>query len=168
MHYYIEVLEKYAVFKGRARRAEYWYFILFNLIIAIVLNIISKVIGEQRNILSHIYGLAVLVPSIAVSIRRFHDIGKTGWWELYFILMYLAVGLLMTILIVPIILTSHLTASFYILMLIPLAIFVWSTIWMCTASQSGDNKYGPNPKSVTPPSSTPPTPSIPETPTQVP
>jgi uncharacterized membrane protein YhaH (DUF805 family) len=162
MHYYIEVLKKYAVFKGRARRAEYWYFVLFSVIISIVLNIISKLIGDQKVVLSGIYGLAVLIPTLAVAVRRLHDIGRTGWWMLFFVLIFLATGLCL-----PIMLIAGLFApKFLLFYLIPLAIFVWSTIWMCTAGQPGDNKYGPNPKSVTPPSSTPPTPSIPETPTQ--
>lgn len=79
MNYYLAVLKKYAVFSGRARRAEYWYFFLFNMIISIVLGIISTIIGDRYGILGLVYCLAVLIPGIAVSIRRLHDIGKSGW-----------------------------------------------------------------------------------------
>lgn len=73
--WYVEVLKKYVVFTGRAQRAEFWWFVLINFIIAVVLGWISET-------LSSIYGLAVLLPAIAVSIRRLHDTGKTGWWIL--------------------------------------------------------------------------------------
>lgn len=79
MNYYIAVLKKYAVFGGRARRAEYWYFVLFTIIISIALTLIGSLIGDGKNILAGIYGLAVLIPSLAVSVRRLHDVGKSGW-----------------------------------------------------------------------------------------
>ena len=86
MNWYLEVLKKYAVFSGRARRKEYWMFVLFNLLIAIVLSIVARVIGiadaQGNNLLSTIYGLAVMIPSIAVGIRRLHDTDRSGWWLL--------------------------------------------------------------------------------------
>ncbi len=81
MNWYLEVIQKYAVFDGRARRKEYWMFFLFNIIIAIVLSIIEGSVGSP-GILSTLYSLAVLLPSIGVSIRRLHDTGRTGWWLL--------------------------------------------------------------------------------------
>lgn len=81
MNWYIDVLKKYAVFAGRARRTEYWMFALFNLIICIVLSIIEAIIGTV-GILAIIYSLAILLPALAVSVRRLHDIGKSGWWLL--------------------------------------------------------------------------------------
>ena len=87
MHWYLEVLKKYAQFDGRSRRKEYWMFVLFNFIIALVLGIIDGVlglrIGEGGNgILSTIYSLAVFIPSLAVTVRRLHDTNRTGWWIL--------------------------------------------------------------------------------------
>lgn len=70
----------YADFEGRARRTEYWMFFLVNLIIAIVLGAIARIIHFP--ILSTLYALAVLLPAIAVGIRRLHDTGRTGWWLL--------------------------------------------------------------------------------------
>lgn len=81
MNWYIEVLKKYTVFDGRAHRTEYWMFVLFNVIITIVLGLIDRLLGIS-GVLSGIYGLAVLVPGIAVSIRRLHDTNRSGWWLL--------------------------------------------------------------------------------------
>jgi uncharacterized membrane protein YhaH (DUF805 family) len=69
---------KYADFTGRARRPELWWFVLFNLVVSGVLNLLD---GDS-NILSGIYSLAVLLPSLAVGARRLHDIGRSGWWLL--------------------------------------------------------------------------------------
>ena len=80
MNWYLDVLKKYAVFSGRARRKEYWMFALFNFIIAIVIGIIEGIIGT--GFLGILYMLAVLIPCLAVSVRRLHDIDRTGWWVL--------------------------------------------------------------------------------------
>ena len=90
MDWYIGVLKKYVEFGGRARRKEYWMFFLINFIIAIILAIVDVTVlgssGDGSNpsigMLSFIYSLAVLVPSVAVAVRRLHDIGRTGWWLL--------------------------------------------------------------------------------------
>ena len=90
MDWYIGVLKKYAEFSGRARRKEYWMFFLFNFIISIILAIVDVMVlgssGDGSNpsigMLGLIYALAVLVPSLAVGVRRLHDIGRTGWWLL--------------------------------------------------------------------------------------
>jgi len=81
MNWYIEVLKKYAVFTGRARRKEYWMFFLVNLIIGLVLAIIEGMLGSP-GILGLLYSLAVLIPAIAVGVRRLHDTNRSGWWLL--------------------------------------------------------------------------------------
>jgi len=78
--WYLAVLKNYAGFSGRARRKEYWMFALINLIIAIVLELIGAAIKTQ--IPYYLYALAVLIPSLAVGVRRLHDTGKSGWWLL--------------------------------------------------------------------------------------
>ncbi|WP_200767312.1 DUF805 domain-containing protein [Vibrio nigripulchritudo] len=80
MEWYLAVLKKYTVFEGRARRKEYWMFILFNAIFTSILGLIDKILGIE--FLGIIYGLALIVPGIAVNVRRLHDIGRTGWWVL--------------------------------------------------------------------------------------
>ena len=87
MNWYLEVLKKYADFNGRARRKEYWMFFLFNVIISIVLLIVDGILGTSAvpgtmGLLGVIYLLALLVPGIAVAIRRLHDTGRSGWWIL--------------------------------------------------------------------------------------
>ena len=77
MEWYLKVLKQYADFEGRARRKEYWMFVLFNLLISIGLNIIGYAL--DTNILGLLYSIAVLIPGIAVSVRRLHDVGKSGW-----------------------------------------------------------------------------------------
>lgn len=82
MHYYTDVLKKYATFSGRARRQEFWMFILFNFIVAMVLLGIDVAIGAN-GILYIVYVLATILPTLAVTVRRLHDLGKSGGW--YFI-----------------------------------------------------------------------------------
>ncbi|WP_308637964.1 DUF805 domain-containing protein [Paenibacillus silvisoli] len=80
MDWYLKVLNNYVGFDGRARRKEYWMFVLFNILISFVLSLLARLLGMSW--LSSIYSLAVLLPSIAVSVRRLHDTGRSGWWFL--------------------------------------------------------------------------------------
>ena len=118
MGWYIEALKKYAVFSGRSRRKEYWYFVLFSLIVSLVLSAIDALLGTFSSanvgLLGVIYGLAVLIPSIAVSVRRLHDIDRTGWWIL--------IGL------------------------VPLIGGIVLLVFALLDSTPGSNRYGPNPK----------------------
>lgn len=82
MSWYLEVLKKYAVFSGRARRTEYWMFVLFNFIFCIVASVLDSVLFRGVGVLYGLYALAVLIPSLAVSVRRLHDVGKSGWFLL--------------------------------------------------------------------------------------
>lgn len=79
MNWYMDVIKKYAVFDGRARRQEYWMFFLINIIIAIVISILEGMVGSP-GIISTLYSFAVLLPGIAVSVRRLHDTDRSGWW----------------------------------------------------------------------------------------
>jgi uncharacterized membrane protein YhaH (DUF805 family) len=83
----LAVLKKYVDFGGRARRSEYWGFALVSLVISIVLTIIDVAVmgmdyGKSIGILSSIYSIAVLLPSLGVLVRRLHDTGHSGWWWL--------------------------------------------------------------------------------------
>jgi uncharacterized membrane protein YhaH (DUF805 family) len=88
MNWYLEAVKnKYAVFDGRAHRQEFWYFILFYFLIYFALSIVDQVTGTfsmetGAGLLSGIYALAMLVPSLAVGARRLHDTGRSGWWQL--------------------------------------------------------------------------------------
>jgi uncharacterized membrane protein YhaH (DUF805 family) len=120
--WYLEVLKKYAVFSGRARRKEYWYFVLFNIIVAIVLSLIDLLLGtfssaSNIGLLSGIYGLAVIIPTLAVTVRRLHDIDRTGWWIL--------------------------------INLIPLIGTIVLLVFEVTPGMPGSNRFGPDPKGAT-------------------
>ncbi|NKF23893.1 DUF805 domain-containing protein [Solimonas marina] len=87
MDWFITALKKYAQFSGRSQRAEYWYFILFYTLIYLALAIVDGVTGtfsleDGFGLLSGLFALAMLIPSIAVSVRRLHDTGRSGWWFL--------------------------------------------------------------------------------------
>lgn len=123
MNYYLDVLRKYFVFEGRARRKEYWMFVLFSILISIVLSIVERVTGLYSaengvGFLSSIYSLAILIPSITVGVRRLHDTGKSGWWIL--------IGL------------------------IPFIGSIVLIVFFVMDSDPGQNEYGPNPKLVSP------------------
>ena len=77
------VLSKYVDFKGRAPRSEYWWWVLAVIVVNIILNIIDNIIfGPTMQPISALFSLAILLPSIAVGIRRLHDLDRTGWWLL--------------------------------------------------------------------------------------
>ncbi|MBD8390022.1 DUF805 domain-containing protein [Dysgonomonas sp. BGC7] len=122
MEWFLKVVkEHYADFNGRARRKEYWMFVLFQYIIvlavyivAIILSLIASTLGAIFTGAAGLAMLALLVPSIAVGVRRLHDIGKSGWMLL--------------------------------VCLIPFIGSIWLLIMLCTEGQKGDNEYGPDPK----------------------
>ena len=121
MNWYLQALKQYAVFKGRARRKEYWFFALFNLIVSVVLTVVDYMTGSLDpelgvGLLSGIYSLAILIPSLAVTVRRLHDTDRTGWWVL--------------------------------IAFIPLIGAIVLLVFMLLDSKPGDNRYGPNPKGV--------------------
>jgi len=121
MKWYLKVLRQYADFNGRARRTEYWMFILFNLIFASIATVLDNVLGLTigefpYGYLYFMYALAIIIPSLAVAVRRLHDIGKSGWMIL--------------------------------VTLIPLIGAIWLLVLLVTDSKPGANQYGPNPKGI--------------------
>lgn len=84
MEWFLKVMRQYADFNGRARRKEYWMFILFNFIFAMVAMILDNILGITLEGIFYgplylLYGLAVLVPGLSVTVRRLHDLNKSGW-----------------------------------------------------------------------------------------
>lgn len=87
MSWFVTVLKRYATFRGRAGRPEYWYFILIYLVCSLGLAVLDAIVGTASKddgfgLFSGLFGLALLLPSIAVSVRRLHDTDRTGWWLL--------------------------------------------------------------------------------------
>ena len=120
MHWYTDVIRKYAVFNGRAARPEFWWFVLYNLIIAAVINLVAGIIFGRSSgqVVGDLYSLAVLLPSLGVGIRRLHDTNRTGWW--------------------------------YLLVVIPLIGWIVLIVFLAMASDPGSNNYGPNPQNPDP------------------
>ncbi|MGM8226095.1 DUF805 domain-containing protein [Cellvibrio sp. ARAG 10.3] len=84
MEYFLGAYKKYADFTGRARRQEFWMFVLFYIIVGIVLGIIDGILGMR--ILGGLFWLGSLIPALAIGARRLHDTGRSGWWQLLYII----------------------------------------------------------------------------------
>ena len=87
MNWYLHVFKNYATFSGRARRKEYWMFFLISALISIVLTLLDILLGTysveyEAGLFSGLYSLLILIPSIAVVVRRLHDTDRSGWWIL--------------------------------------------------------------------------------------
>lgn len=166
--YFIYCFKNYAKFSGRARRSEFWFFVLFNFVISSALNVVSQSLWYATDSyaflsISYIYSLAVAIPALAVTVRRLHDTGRSGWWLLAYYLPIVLTVVLFVVFFVQ--LLSEF--SFYKLDSIRAEDLPWTTVWgvllslllslifgilifvwLCTDSQSGTNKYGPNPKEM--------------------
>lgn len=82
---YLRVLSKYATFSGRARRKEYWQFVLIHLIAGVIGGVLMSIVPDLAGpltILWMVYALAVFIPNLALSVRRLHDTDRSGWWLL--------------------------------------------------------------------------------------
>jgi len=105
MEWYLAVLKNYVGFTGRAHRPEYWYFTLFNFLIAMGIAFFERLIGlagaEAGGPLSGLYSLALLVPSLAVGVRRLHDSGKSGFWLLLLFLPVIGWVILLFFMVLP-------------------------------------------------------------------
>ena len=147
------VFKKYAVFKGRATRSEYWWFWLFSTIVGLLLGaaIVADLVRSIRSgaidmadeaavlqavylspftIVLLIFGIVVFIPTLAVEVRRLHDIGRSGYWLLAYYLITILLGLIPNILINTV---------------LTLALSVIFIVAMCHRGEEGENKYGPNP-----------------------
>ncbi len=101
MEYFMDAMKRYADFSGRARRKQYWMFILFYVILSIVVNIVDGILGTM--LLSAILTLVMIVPSLAIGARRLHDTGRSGWWQL----IYLVTLIGLIVMIVFLVQDSH-------------------------------------------------------------
>jgi uncharacterized membrane protein YhaH (DUF805 family) len=118
MNWYLKVLKNYFVFSGRAGRKEYWMFVLFNIIFAVVAAILDNVLGITIKDVGYgpiylLYALATFIPGLAVLVRRLHDTGRSGWW--FFIAFVPCIG------------------------------GIWLLVLAATAGDVGANEYGAEP-----------------------
>ena len=149
MYWYIKALKKYAVFEGRARRMEFWYFVEVYFIIRIVLRLIDTAVGSYHaasntGLFDGLFSMAMLMPGIAVTVRRLHDTGRSGWWTLLMLpigIAFIAIGV------------DNLTAYgmsesnlVAIVGLVGIIGIVVLFVFMVMDSNSNDNKFGSNPK----------------------
>jgi uncharacterized membrane protein YhaH (DUF805 family) len=113
---YLAVLYKYTVIEGRARRKEFWQFLLVNLIVGFVLGIFGAipVLGQLFRLVASLFSLAIMVPNFTVGVRRLHDRDKSGW--------------------------------FLLIMLIPLVGGIILLVFCAMEGTHGNNKYGADPK----------------------
>jgi len=124
--YYLDILtNKYADFKGRARRKEYWMWTLYYTVILLFAMVLDSALGLNFELLGQnlgygwLYvtiGITHLIPGLGIVVRRLHDVGKSGW--------------------------------FYLIILIPLIGFIWILVLFCTEGDKEDNKWGSNPKLI--------------------
>lgn len=121
MNWYLKVINNYNDFNGRARRKEYWMFVLYNIMFSAAAMFLDNMFGIAWGSLGYgplyiTYGLVIIIPNLAVLIRRLHDIGKSGWMLL--------------------------------IVLIPLIGVFWLLFLLVTDSTPGENQYGKNPKEI--------------------
>lgn len=114
---------KYVDFSARARRSEFWYFVLFTFLVGIVAGILDGILGTDYDggsggLISTLTSLGLFLPQLAVGARRLHDIGRSGWWQL--------IGI------------------------IPVVGWIIVIVWFATDTKPGANQYGPDPKNGAP------------------
>lgn len=121
MDYFLLALRKYATFKGRTRRNEYWIFVAFNILFGLIALLVDNVFEISFKDVDFGYGpiylaynVAMVIPSVSIAVRRLHDVGKSGW--------------------------------FLLIALIPVIGYIWLLVLFVSDSQPGTNKYGINPK----------------------
>ena len=161
-------IRKYADFSGRATRAEYWWWVLATLIVSFALGAIDGFVNSISGYkafspLSVVFGIAVLLPDLAVTCRRLHDIGKSGWWQLlWFIVGIIAVIPLVVGIVVGVVAAFAgdgsweslakpefwipVAAGILVAVVIWIGLVVWWLVWMAKQGQPGPNRYGPDPR----------------------
>jgi uncharacterized membrane protein YhaH (DUF805 family) len=165
MEWMILPLKRYAQFNGRSRRKEYWMWTLFVILASIVTGILDSVlglggetalepgatpngfmyaIGLMGGLLSTLFVLATLIPAFAVSVRRLHDVDRTGWWLIVSFLPYLA-GLALVVRAGSTGSVDGVAIVGAILLLVGAIASIVMLVWFCTSGTVGANRFGPDP-----------------------
>lgn len=161
--------KKYCVFKGRARRSEYWYWILFTFLVSLGISALQGLLAIPvlikdgspemmvtiSSAISIAFGVAVFLPTLGVNVRRLHDTGRSGWWVLLLYLIEVAAivfifaGVGFDYFItntLPEEMNLTLISIGGIIMLFAIVLAIVMLVWLIKDSTPGPNKYGPNPK----------------------
>lgn len=156
MKWFVKCLRNYVSFEGRARRSEFWYFVLFSFLFLLLARIIDALLFKGTALLSSLLWLGLLLPYISVSVRRLHDTGRSG----KLLLAYYVFGFILSVLVAYFGLQSLSdllngaevrlsTAQLVVLGTGGLINFVWSIfflVWYCLPGTRGENVYGEDPK----------------------
>jgi uncharacterized membrane protein YhaH (DUF805 family) len=146
----VRPLKKYADFSGRAPRAEYWWFYLGTVIVQIPLSIVDEAV-KSWNPLTSLFSLVTLLPWLAVSVRRLHDIDRTGWWLAAFFLPFVVVGAWAAVAILPYLpgTPPEPSGSFLVTMIVGVIAFcilgIVMLVFMVTPGTQGPNRFGDDP-----------------------
>lgn len=167
-------LRKYADFSGRATRAEIWWWVLATLLVGIGISVVDSALGFTGvsygfTPLSTIFGLAILLPDLAVTCRRLHDIGKSGWWQLaWYIIGFLGAIPLILGVVFGVVTNFSSTdgwefggdwevnadglivvlVGIFLSLMVWLGLAVWWILWIARQGETGPNRYGPDPRAV--------------------
>lgn len=150
-------LQKYADFSGRAPRAEYWWYTLAVIVAALVVSIVENIVGLDAVFwtygpLSLLLMLALIVPGLAVSVRRLHDTNRSGWWLLIAILPYAI--MLFAVGGAAASGSAGALVGAGLLSIVAFCGAIVLLIFMVLPSTPGDNRYGPNPYGEAAPAAT--------------
>ena len=160
----MQCLRKYVGFSGRATRPEYWWWMLGIAVVFIVLGVLTFLIPDAAGVLSTaevLFGLAVALPTMAVTARRLHDVGKSGWWQLPWLIVG---GVSAIVMVVGAALAfglaflgslfgdSGLTAIGYVVLIVGLVPYagtwLWIIAWLARPGDAGANSHGPDPRAA--------------------
>lgn len=131
-------LSKFVDFSGRASRSEYWWFYLFTVILSIVATIIDTAMGMgDSGIVQPVVGLILLLPTVAAGARRLHDTGRTGWWQIAPLAVFIPFAVIAMALATP--------ALFAVAGLGVLVVVIALLVFMASSGDEGPNRFGENP-----------------------
>ena len=154
------VCAKYVDFSGRATRAEYWWWTLATTAIVVVLGVLASFLPVLYTV-EPLFALAIFLPTWAVTMRRLHDIGKSGWWILPWIIVGSVSGIIVVVGAVlafglaflgDLLGDGGLTAIGYVVLIVGLVPYagtlLWIVVWLSRQGDAGANRYGPDPRAL--------------------
>lgn len=154
MKWFVKCIRNYVNFSGRARRREYWNFVLFSILLMLVALILDWICFGQSSLFYGLAGLFLFLPNLAVMSRRLHDTGRSAKILIWYYVLGIVWSIALVISGASVILSGSGSMSVGFLVLLvggSLVFFVWGIVflvWFCTAGTPGENQYGPDPKQI--------------------